>query len=305
MKRKFSDTDYIPPKIKSKNLSKSPYFNDSNYNLTPEPNLISISEPQSNLDSGMNSDIRLALFPLLKNGCRRYKETCAFDSFIQAMLNLTDYELITKIFERKVCDFTRLILGLRSNSRLDAIRYRILRDIFNDIFSCVCNINEISDYISKNIFPNVSTTFKCTLCNDTFDQNTENVVVNLDILKIVGLANLSNSIDDHRIKTCKKCKIEMVSSNNYSPFLHISVDLIDCSTNAIALNAIQSELILDTQEFKLKSVISYTPGHYVCYNNRINNQWECYDDTKDIATRKSSEEEVNPHLLIYADKAFT
>lgn len=51
------------------------------------------------------------------------------------------------------------------------------------------------------MFPNVTTTFTCAKCNYSFDENTQNVVINLEKLKIVDLGNLNETFEDYKILT--------------------------------------------------------------------------------------------------------
>lgn len=262
------------------------------------------------LNLNVTRDERLPLFPVLKNSTSKFINTCAFDSFAQVILTLTDHRQITRMFEKKICDFTMLILKLRSHARLDPFRNRILALIYKNYKTsdCFSNITEVSDFICRRHFPNVDTTFSCSSCQLTFNKETTNVEINIEILQNVGIQNLAQAIQDTRFKNCPNCEIPMSSSNHYAPFLTLGVDLFNNLNAPKILDSIPNELILGQQEFVLTGVVHFYAArkHYIAYCKRKNNQWECYDDKGAISTRvkDTSTEMVIPHLLVYLDKKF-
>jgi len=75
------------------------------------------------------------------------------------------------------------------------------------------------------------------------------------------------------------------------------------------LGEINKNIIINNNHYNLKGIIAFngsewnlrqTHGHYIAYCLRaINDQWECYDDIKDIVTIESDNYKVNVELLFY------
>lgn len=290
---------------KKEDSSENEYNSSSSKSNTSEYEL-----PNICLNLNTTREERLPLFPVLKNSTSKFFNTCAFDSYVQVILALTDHPQITEIFEKTMCDFTLLILELRHHARLDRIRDRVLAPIYKNFKTkcCDCNINDVTDFINRSHFPNVDTTFSCDACSITFNKASTNVEINITTLENVGIANLSEAVEDTRYKKCPKCDKAMSSYNQYAPFLTIGVDLFNNSNETSQLDLIPNELILGQQEFALTGVIHYDAInlHYSAYCKRKNSQWECYDDKHAISTRvkDQSAEMVVPHSLVYLDKQF-
>lgn len=265
----------------------------------------------------VEKDIAIILpLPFLKNGCkgmRNFTATCAFDSFTQSILALTEQQLFLNLWDTKEGDFKSLIDCLRQNkkSEADSIRNKILNKIYPDSDDCTSNILDVVIMFWRNYFPNQSVEFECVMCTHRQTQIRHSIDVDYNILRqIDGIKKLSESITNNAIKECPNCKTQMSFKNTFSPLLTIDVQLltVDYKTKTIdcSLSSIPNKIFVEGNEYILQSLINYIPGHYTCILKRKNNEWQIYndlsDDVRTISPRLA--EGVHPQVVVYLHKDY-
>lgn len=263
----------------------------------------------------VNNSDTLPPLAFLPNGCRTFYNTCAFDSFTQSILALTEYKPFMSLFETKEGNFKSLILSLRKNDLIEAdlFRYKLLCELYPEVNNCNCNIYTISNNLfGKQYFPNQTLDYECVTCSYSQQQIRYAIDIDYKILKQKnGIKNLNNCITNLSCKKCPKCDTPMSFKTTFSPILTIDVQLLTDDYKASTINCslaiIPKEIFLEGKEYILQSVLDYIPGHYICFLKRINNEWEIYNDCKSqvgFVNRRLSQT-VHPHVVVYLDKNYT
>ena len=240
-----------------------------------------------------------------------FKNTCAFDSFLQLLAaGATDSVLFAKTL--KTVEVSELLspivdklINVSQSNELDKLRAIALKfgyvsqtPINNvHIVSCECNICHVIDKYLKDV---LSLNEECD-CG-TFNVTSKYLSININIIRKDGYRNLNAAIEDCYIRRpCFRCnKAKNVDLN--CPGIAI-IDTNGCPPDVI-FSEIPQNITIFNETFQLRGAISYQSspteiGHYFAVALRSLGTVEVYDDMSRIV-KIVKDLSVTPHLLVYS-----
>lgn len=277
--------------------------------------------PNTNIELiGPQLFCKITYLPFLRNGTEikisEYKNTCAFDSFMQSLIALREHSPIMRHMCKMRCLFIDFIYNYRESNEWYAKRNILLNIIYPNLIyqiddkkSCFGTLAVISDYVTKHFFTSIVYNYKCSNCGCETQQRHKCIGVDHKLLKRTGMRNLSKCLNKLNDKNCPQC---LITKMNYKlelcPVITIDIEPIDRRKNLVPLNSFPLKMKIFHELYILKSVIEYEDelnAHFRCYVLRKKKFWECFDDIGFCSRRIEKTTDIkNPVMLTYINKKY-